>query len=101
MMRNMDREPALPPAARARAERNAARRARRRGGTGPEPFLTRRFVIRSLIISFLIGFLAFSLRWPDMPVAAYIGLAVGGAVLILLAGFRALRRRRGPAPPSD
>jgi Flp pilus assembly protein TadB len=93
MMKNMERGPALPPAARARAERNAQRRARR---AQPEAAgaLSRRFWIRSLLIAMALGFVAFSLQWGNgMPFALYVGLAVGAVVLLLIVGFRLLQRR--------
>jgi hypothetical protein len=96
-MKGMERGPALPPAARARAERNAQRRARR---NQPEPAgaLSRRFWIRSLLIATAIGFLAFSLQWGSgMPFALYAGLAVGVVVLLIIVGFRLLQRRAGAA----
>ncbi|HSJ00480.1 MAG TPA: hypothetical protein VLA59_08850 [Patescibacteria group bacterium] len=95
MMKNMERGPALPPAARARAERNAQRRARR---AQPEAAgaLSRRFWIRTLLIATVLGFIAFSLQWSNgMPFALYAGLAVAFVVLLLIVGFRLLQRRTG------
>lgn len=97
MMKNMERGPALPPAARARAERNAQRRARR---AQPEPAgaLSRRFWIRSVLVATAVGFLAFSLQWGSgMPFALYAGAAAGLLVLGVIVGFRLLQRR-GAAP---
>jgi len=91
-MKGMDRGPALPPAAKARAERNAARRARRAEPARPGGFTTR-FWIRSLLIATAIGFVAFSTQWPAMPGALYVGLAVGGVALLFLVGIRLLQRR--------
>jgi protein-S-isoprenylcysteine O-methyltransferase Ste14 len=96
MMRNAERGPALPPAARARAERNAARRARRKQEEAASGTFTRRWLIRTLIFAFLVGFIAFSLQWPEMPRALYVGTAVGLVVVGLLAGFRLVRRRFAP-----
>lgn len=93
MMKNMERGPALPPAARARAERAAQRRARR---MQPEPAgaFSRRFWIRSVAIAAILGFIAFSLQWGNgMPMALYVGLGVGAVVLLLIVGFRLLQRR--------
>jgi len=60
MMRNMERGPQLPPAARARAERNAQRRAAK--ASEPPTFaFTRRFVILSTLIAVAAGFVAFSI----------------------------------------
>ena len=91
-MKNLERGPALPPAARARAERNAARRARRAEARRPGEFTTR-FWVRSVIIAVAIGFIAFSTQWPAMPGALYVGLAVTTVILLLLVGFRFLQRR--------
>lgn len=92
MMKNMERGPALPPAARARAERNAQRRARRADPTRPGAF-TRGFWVRSVLIAAAIGFIVFSTQWPAMPGALYTGLAVGGLALLILVGVRLLQRR--------
>ncbi len=91
-MRNMERGPQLPPAARARAERNAQRRAAR-ASTTPTFAITRRFLIVSTLIAVAAGFAAFSLQWPNMPFALYVGLAVAGAALAVQVGLRLLRRR--------
>lgn len=93
-MKGMERGPAVPPAARARAERKAARRARQGGGTGRPGEFTSRFWIRSVLIAAAIGFVAFSLQWSNgMPMALYIGLAAAALVLLILVGFRFLQRR--------
>ncbi len=92
MMRNVEKGPALPPAAKARAERNAQRRAAR--VTEPPTFgFTRRFIIVSMLIAAAVGFFAFSLLWPSMPIALYIGLIVTAIALGLQGGLRLLRRR--------
>ena len=97
MMRNMERGPALPPAAKARAERNAARRARRRPQVPDVPgAFSRRWLIRTLIVAFVLGFIGFSLQWPEMPWALYVGIVVGVITVALLAGFRLLQRRVTP-----
>jgi protein-S-isoprenylcysteine O-methyltransferase Ste14 len=97
MMRNMERGPAVPPAARARAERIAARRARRQQQQASSPgALTRGYVVRSVVVAFVAGLIAFSLQWPNMPWALYLGLIVGAAILGLLIGFRLLQRRVSP-----
>jgi hypothetical protein len=92
-MKNMERGPALPPAARARAERKAARRAQRAESARPGEFSTR-FWIRSVLIATALGFIAFSTQWSTgMPWALYVGLAVAVVVLPLLVGVRFLQRR--------
>lgn len=95
MMKSQERD-ALPPAARARAERAAARRARGRpAGEGAGSSLG--FWVRSVLIAAVVGLIGFSLQWPNMPFALYVGMAVAVIVLALLVGFRMLRRRR-PQP---
>lgn len=91
MMKNMERGPALPPAARARAERSAARRSTRRADR-PHGF-TVGYWLRSVLIAAAMGFVGFSLQWPNMPFAAYVGLVVGLVVLGILVGIRFLQRR--------
>ncbi len=92
MMRNMEKGPALPPAAKARAERNAQRRAAQ--ATAPPSFaFTPRFIIVTMLIAAAVGFVAFSLLWPSMPIALYIGLIVTAIALGLQGGLRLLRRR--------
>ena len=92
MMRNMERGPQLPPAARARADRNAQRRAAR-ASVAPNFAFTPRFVIVSTLIALAAGFLAFSLQWPNMPFALYLGVAVAVLALVVQVGLRLLRRR--------
>jgi hypothetical protein len=101
-MKGMERGPALPPGARERAERNAARRAQRRarsGGAKRAGAFDLRFWVRSALIATVIGFLGFSLQWSEgMPRALYVGLVVGAIALLLLVGIRFLQRRL-PAQP--
>ncbi|MGH2445238.1 MAG: hypothetical protein ACRDGD_04285 [Candidatus Limnocylindria bacterium] len=92
-MKSMERGPALPPAARARAERNAARRAER-ASTPPTYDLTPRFWIVTVLIALAVGFVAFSLQWPNMPFALYIGLALTGAAIAVQVAIRLARRRQ-------
>lgn len=97
MMKNVERGPALPAAARARAERNAQRRARR-GEPEPAGAFSGRFWTRSLVIATVVGFIMFSLQWGSgMPFALYAGLVAGLVVLGVIVGFRFLQRR-GAAP---
>ncbi len=92
MMKNMERGPALPPAAKARAERNAQRRAAR--ASGPPTFaFTPRFIIVTMLIALAGGFIAFSLLWPSMPIALYAGLIGTAALLAIQVGMRLMRRR--------
>ena len=93
MMKNMERGPALPAAAKARAERQARRRARvaqpaQRGA------LSTRFWVRTVLIAVAVGFVAFSLQWGNgMPAALYVGLAAAGGALALLVGLKLIQRR--------
>lgn len=94
MMKGVDRSPVPPidPAARARLERNKARRDARR--SAPAGALTTRFWLMTLAIAFVIGLGAFSLAWPSgMPFALYVG--IGAAVLAAAAqvALRFLQRR--------
>jgi hypothetical protein len=95
-MKGMERGPALPAGAQARAERNAARRAARRKPAAPPGSFTRRFWIVSVLIAAVVGYLAFSLQWPNMPFAAYLGLGAGGLALAIQVGFRYLQGRTAP-----
>jgi hypothetical protein len=92
MMKNVDRAPALPPAARARAERNAARRSARARST-PAGAFTTGYWIRTALIALAVGFAVFSLQWPQMPFAAYAGTAALIGALAILIGIRFLQRR--------
>lgn len=101
-MKSMERGPALPPAAKARAERNAERRARRQSTSKADApgSLSRRYVLRALLIAVAAGFLAFSVQWGEgMPRALYAGLIVAVVALGLVLGFRFLQRRA--IPPAD
>lgn len=94
MMKNMDRGAALPPAARARAERNATRRAARQAAADPRRSSGLRSWVRTALIVVAIGFVAFSLQWSEgMPRALYAGLIAAVLASILLLGFRYLQRR--------
>jgi len=92
MMKNMERGQTLPPAARARVERNAARRAARSAAQPRSTGFTARFLIVSLIVAAAVGYICFSLLWPQ-PQAPYVGLAAGAIALAAQIGLRLLRRR--------
>ena len=97
MMKNMERGPALPAAAKARAERQARRRGR---VAQPEPrgASSTRFWVRTLLIAIAVGFVAFSLGWSNgMPVALYVGLGAAAAAVVILLGIRLLQQRRTSA----
>ena len=94
-MRSMEKGASLPPAAKARADRNAARRAARRpAGQAPAGAFGRGFWIRAALIAVALGFAGFSLQWSEgMPRALYVGLIVAAIALGVLVGFRYLQRR--------
>jgi hypothetical protein len=92
MMRNMERGPTLPPAAKARAERNAARRAARPAPT-PSGTFSRRFVLIATLISLAVGYAGFSVQWPNMPFAAYVGVGAALVALAVQVGLRLLQGR--------
>ena len=102
-MKSMERGPALPPGAQARAERNAARRAARRQSSQPGPGRGAmsggaRFWTRTILVAVIVGFIAFSLQWSEgMPRALYVGLIVGAVTLLLILGFRLLQGRAARA----
>jgi hypothetical protein len=93
MMRNVERGPALPPAAKARAERNAARRAARQTTPSRPGSFTPRFLVVSALIALAAGYLAFSLQFHNMPFAVYLGTAVAIVIFALQLGVRILRGR--------
>jgi hypothetical protein len=93
-MKAYEKGPALPPAARARAERTAAKREARRAPSGPSRPLSRRFVLRAVAVALAVGFLAFSVQWGEgMPRALYVGLAAGAIALVVILGLRYLMAR--------
>ena len=95
MMRGTEREPRLPPGARLRAERAAARRAQQR--TTRTFGFDLRFWARSLVISAVLGLIGMSLQWESgMPFAGYVGAAVGLVALAIQVGIRLLQRRASP-----
>ncbi len=102
MMKNMERGPALPAAAKARAERQARRRGRV-AQPAPRGAFSTRFWVRTVLFAVAVGFVGFSLQWSNgMPAALYVGLAAAGGALALLVGFRLVQRRgMREAAPSE
>jgi hypothetical protein len=98
MNKNQDRY-ALPtnPALRARMEKQKARREAARANRSVD--FTPRYLMRSLVLAFLVGLFAFSLQWSSGPSAAFLagGLALavvmGLAVVIRILQKRAAARR--------
>jgi hypothetical protein len=92
MMRNMERGQTLPPAARARVERNAARRAARASAQPRSHGFTPRCLIVSVLLAAAVGYIGFSLLWPQ-PQAPLVGLVAGAIALALQVGLRVLQGR--------
>ena len=96
-MKSFEKGPALPPAARARAERKA-RRGAQRSTTEPAGPLSRRYVLRTVLVAAVAGLIGFSVQWSEgMPRALYVGLAVAALVLLVALGFRYLMARASSA----
>jgi hypothetical protein len=79
-------------AAKARQERQRAKRPPR-----PAPTTVGGFGVRFLLVALgggaAAGLLAFSLAWPTMPLAAYVGVGVAAAWIVAAFGLRLLGRR--------
>jgi hypothetical protein len=117
MMKGADTDPLAPrrpgggrPSARGRAEPRAGTgRPSAKGDSRPAAAdrgqpeaarpITPRFVIRTVLLAALIGYLAFSLAWPNMPFALYAGGAVGAVTFLALFASRGMQFRM-PQPPS-
>lgn len=116
MMKGAEADPLAPrpgrpgrPPARGRADsRSGTARAASDAGSRPpaadreEPAarpITPRFVVRTFLLAALIGYLAFSLAWPNMPFALYVGAAVGVVTFLLLFASRGMQLRM-PQPPA-
>jgi hypothetical protein len=98
-MKAYEKGPAVPPAARARAERTAAKREARRSTATPSSPFSRRFLIRAALIAIAVGFVAFSVQWGEgMPRALYVGLAAGALALVTILAIRFLMARVPSAP---
>jgi hypothetical protein len=98
-MKAYEKGPALPPAARARAERTAAKREARRSTTEPSRPFSGRFLLRASLVAVAVGFLAFSVQWGEgMPRALYVGLAAGALALVTILAVRFLMARVSGAP---
>jgi len=98
-MKAYEKGPALPPAARARAERTAAKREARRSTTEPQRPFSGRFLLRATLVAVAVGFLAFSVQWGEgMPRALYVGLAAGAIAIVTIFAIRFLMARVSSAP---
>jgi hypothetical protein len=92
MMRNVDRAPALPPAAQARVERQRAKRAQQPATRATDPSFA--FWLRAVGIAIVAGLLGLSVQWSEgMPRALYVGIAATVLALGVVLGFRLLQRR--------
>lgn len=96
MTKNQDPR-ALPtnPAQKARAERIAQRRATAKATAPARASGT--YWIRSAILAVIVGLLAFSMQWPAMPQAMYVGLGVAAVVLVAAFVLRSGLSRAGAA----
>jgi hypothetical protein len=97
MMKNVD--PYAPPASPAQRVRMEKVRARREASRRPGAFrfVTGRFLLFAVGGAAAAGLLAFSLAWPNMPLAAYLGLAGAAAWGVISVGVRLLQRRMAAA----
>jgi hypothetical protein len=91
LMKGADRAPSLPPAARVRAERLRARRQERSEGRTYD--FTGRFWMVTGGLAVVAGLIGFSVQWPAMPFALYVGIAAAAVALALQVGLRLLQRR--------
>lgn len=84
-------------AARARAERQQRIREQRAARSPSTPGrISRRFWWWTLGGGATIGLIAFSLAWPSMPFAGYVGLGTWAAWILAAFGLRALVGRGAP-----
>ena len=82
-------------AARARQQQLERQKARRAavGKTTPSGALSRRFLVWALGGGAVGGLIAFSLAWPRMPMAAYVGIGVAVAWIVAAVALRAFVAR--------
>jgi hypothetical protein len=76
-----------------RVEKVTERRQRAQQQLATEPFLTLRFLWITLAVAAVVGLLFFSIQWPNMPFALYVGIAAGIVSIALATAFRIARRR--------
>jgi hypothetical protein len=78
-------------AARARQQQLERRKARRAATTVATPpgALSRRFLVWALGGGAAVGLAAFSLAWPRMPMAAYVGVGLAAAWVVAAFALRA------------
>lgn len=99
MMKNADPNalPAPQGVARKRVEARAQQRARARTELAAEPFVTARFVGITLAVAVVAGLVFFSVQWPNMPWAAYVGIAAALVAVVVAGVVRYVRRRAAAA----
>ena len=86
-------------AARARQQQLERRKAQRAAKSTATPgAMSRRFLAWAVGGAAVVGLLAFSLAWPKMPLAAYVGVGVALGWVVVAFGLRALAARN-PARP--
>ena len=90
-------DPYAPPssaAARARQQQLERRKAQRAAASTAAPgAISRRFWAWTVGGGAVIGLLAFSLAWPRMPLAAYVGIGLAVAWVVIAFALRALAAR--------
>lgn len=89
--------PAAAGAARARQQRQQRLKAERAAKAPPPGAISRRFVIWTFGGGAAIGLIAFSVAWPRMPLAAYVGVGLAVGWLVAAFALRALAGRAAAA----
>lgn len=84
-------------AARARQQRQQRLKAERAAKAAPPGSISRRFVIWTFGGGAAVGLIAFSLAWPRMPLAAYVGAGLALGWLLAAFALRALANRAAAA----
>ena len=86
-------------AARARQQQLERRKAQRAARSPARPgAISRRFLTWALGGAAVAGLLAFSLAWPKMPLAGYVGVGVTIGWVVIAFGLRALAARNPVRP---
>jgi hypothetical protein len=84
---------ALPGAAAATARQERQRAKRPRPPAATVGGMGTRFLLVALGGGALVGLIAFSLAWPKMPLAAYVGIGVAAGWILVSFGLRVVGRR--------
>jgi Flp pilus assembly protein TadB len=97
-----NQDPYSLPAAAKRGRPARGRPPRQSRPAGEFKFVTGRFLVWALGGAAIAGLVAFSVTWPNMPFALYVGLAVAAAWLALAWVVRlAQRRAAGMSRPAQ